>query len=301
MRSRSNRLLMLLIASALAACSTQSERGSTGTESQAPAAAPTPQPEYVPEREPVQYSDAPLPVTPAPQARQPVEEFPVTRYELPPEEEARPEPDLAAAEPAEEPEEEEEELLAEEDEPEEEPEVALVEPEAQQLVAEPVAAAPTPAPEPAVTQPRVAEEPVAQAQAPAAKPPAIQPVIVSFEAEPLFSFDKFNIRPDQRAKLDDLVAQLNGTEYESVSVTGHADRIGTDQYNRRLSERRANSVKAYLVRKGVPAAKIITAAMGESQPVTSNEDCKGKRGRALIACYQPDRRVEVTVTGKKMP
>jgi outer membrane protein OmpA-like peptidoglycan-associated protein len=130
--------------------------------------------------------------------------------------------------------------------------------------------------------------------------PVVQPVVVNFEAEPLFNFDRYNIRSDQRSKLDELVSQLKSTSYDVVVATGHADRIGTDAYNMKLSERRANSVKAYLVRKGIPAHKIRIEAYGESQPVTSEWDCQGKRGRALIVCYQPDRRVDVTVTAEKM-
>jgi OOP family OmpA-OmpF porin len=119
------------------------------------------------------------------------------------------------------------------------------------------------------------------------------------EADPLFNFDRANIRSDQRNKLDELVAELKGASYDSISVTGHADRIGSDRYNEQLSRRRADAVKAYLVRKGVPASKIEVSAMGESQPVTTEADCNGQRGRALISCYQPDRRVEVSVSGEK--
>lgn len=341
MRRRPNRLLMLLLASALTACSTQSERGSTGTESQAaapapPPPAPAPEPEYVPQREPVQYSDAPLPETPpAPTA---VEEFPITRYELPPEPEA---PVVTEAEPLEEEDDEflEEEPIAEEEMLDEEEEVAVEEP-TEELVAEApeeeeefleeeavaeeeleeeeemVAAAPEPQVE---EQERVvedlgpigdtgqtlsyAEETTTQrgtgASAPQEFPDEPTTVTVTFEADPLFNFDKYNIRTDQRSKLDEFVDQLNGTSYSNVSVVGHADRIGTDAYNQKLSERRANSVKAYLVRKGIPASKITIEFYGESQPVTSEADCQGRRGRELISCYQPDRRVEVNVTGEK--
>jgi outer membrane protein OmpA-like peptidoglycan-associated protein len=372
---------MLLLASALTACSTQSERGSTGTESQAaapapPPPAPAPEPEYVPQREPVQYSEAPLPETPPPPT--PVEEFPITQYELPPEEpeapvvaEAEPveeedefleeepiaeeemldeEEEVAAEEPAEElvaeavPEEEdeflEEEPVAEEEMlDEEEEEVALEEPapevvaeapeEEEEFPEEEVVAEEEPeeeeemvaaAPEPQVEEEEhvvedlgplgdtgqtlsYAEEKTAQrgtgASAPQEFPDEPTTVTVTFEADPLFNFDKYNIRSDQRSKLDELVDQLNGATYSNVSVAGHADRIGTDAYNLKLSERRANSVKAYLVRKGIPASKITIEFYGEGQPITSEADCQGKRGKDLISCYQPDRRVEVNVTGEK--
>ncbi len=348
MRRKPNRLLMLLIASALAACSTQSERGSTGTASQAeaaapppPAPAPAPPPEYVPEREAVQYSDAPLPKTPPPPpSPKPLEDFPITRYELPPEvgepvaveelvveeeEEEEPEEEIVAEEeapeeeeeaveeeapelvaeeaaPEEEEEEPEEEIVAEEEAPEEEEEVvARVEEAEEEHVVEDLG----PLGEKGETLSFAEEKTKPRGtgvSAPQEFPDeeATQPVVVEFEAEPLFSFDKFNIRSDQRGKLDELVARLNGTTYSSVTVAGHADRIGTEAYNQKLSERRANSVKAYLVRKGVPAGRIMIEAYGESQPVTSKEDCRGKRGKDIIACYQPDRRVEVRVTGEKV-
>ena len=123
-------------------------------------------------------------------------------------------------------------------------------------------------------------------------------VTVSFEAEPLFSFDKSVVRRDQRSKLDEFVAGLSGTQYDSVSVIGYADRIGTNEYNQKLSERRANAVKAYLVRQGIPAGKINAEGRGESEPVTGNT-CSGQRGSALIACLEPDRRVDVSVTATK--
>jgi len=124
------------------------------------------------------------------------------------------------------------------------------------------------------------------------------PVRVSFEAEPLFSFDKSGVRSDQRSKLDEFVASLKGTQYDSISVIGYADRIGTEEYNQKLSERRANAVKAYLVRQGVPAGKINAQGRGESEPVTG-DTCSGQRGKVLIACLEPDRRADVSVTATK--
>jgi outer membrane protein OmpA-like peptidoglycan-associated protein len=132
-----------------------------------------------------------------------------------------------------------------------------------------------------------ADEPVAKA-----------PVRVSFEAEPLFSFDKSVIRSDQRSKLDEFVASLKGTQYDSIEVVGYADRIGAEKYNLNLSQRRANAVKAYLVRQGIPARKINAEGRGESEPVTG-DTCSGQRGKALIACLEPDRRVDVSVTATK--
>jgi OOP family OmpA-OmpF porin len=129
--------------------------------------------------------------------------------------------------------------------------------------------------------------------------PVVLPITVTVEADALFDFDRSNVRSDARAKLDKLVDDLQGVKYEDILVVGHADRIGTVRYNQRLSERRANAVKNYLVSKGVPAGKIKTDARGELEPETTSEQCEGLRKGKLIACLQPDRRAEVTVTGQK--
>ena len=80
-------------------------------------------------------------------------------------------------------------------------------------------------------------------------------------------------------------------------MSGHTDRIGTDAYNQKLSERRADAVRDYLVSKGVPKAKIEALGLGEKQPVTGTS-CNQKNQKELIACLQPDRRVEVEVKGE---
>lgn len=180
------------------------------------------------------------------------------------------------------------------DEPEEEAdEPAEVGDEPAEVADEPVQVADRPA--------VVADKPAVVADKPAQvadKPVARAPVRVSFEAEPLFSFDKSVIRSDQRSKLDAFVASLEGTQYDSIDVIGHADHIGTAQYNLDLSLRRANAVKTYLVRQGVPTAKINAEGRGESEPVTAGT-CRAQRGKALIACLEPDRRVDVSVTATK--
>ncbi len=121
---------------------------------------------------------------------------------------------------------------------------------------------------------------------------------LSAEAEPLFSFDKASLRSDQQTKLDELVEGLSGTTVESISIVGHADKIGKTAYNQNLSERRAAAVKAYLVKKGIPSRKIQVEGRGESEPVTG-DTCSNTRGKALISCLQPDRRVEVKVEATK--
>lgn len=150
-------------------------------------------------------------------------------------------------------------------------------------------------------EPIVAEEEQAPETAIAEKEPTpvMLPVTVTLEAEPWFDFDRYAVRSDARDKLDKLVGDLQGVDYEQVVVVGHADRIGTPEYNQRLSERRAESVKRYLVGQGMEADKISTEGRGEFEPSLDPAVCQGMRKQKLIDCLQPDRRVEVTVTGSK--
>ena len=98
-----------------------------------------------------------------------------------------------------------------------------------------------------------------------------------------------------------LAADLRGALYDAVRVTGHTDRIGSNAYNLKLSARRADAVSAYLVQTaGIPAGKISARGVNGANPVTRPGDCKGNKATpALIACLQPDRRVEVEVTGSR--
>jgi OOP family OmpA-OmpF porin len=145
---------------------------------------------------------------------------------------------------------------------------------------------------------QVEPEQVAQQEEPK---PVVLPVTITLEAEPWFDFDRSVVRSDARAKLDELLDGLNQVEYDSILVVGHADRIGTKAYNQALSERRANSVRSYLAGKGVPADRIKTEGRGEFEPSADPNACTGMRKQKLIDCLQPDRRVEVTVTGQRMP
>lgn len=97
--------------------------------------------------------------------------------------------------------------------------------------------------------------------------------------------------------LDDLVRQLKSASYDVVLVTGHTDRLGSVHYNQKLSLRRAAAVKDYLLHQDIAAARIHATGMGESRPVTQAGDCKGATGSKLIACLQPDRRVDVEMQG----
>ena len=109
------------------------------------------------------------------------------------------------------------------------------------------------------------------------------------------------VRPEGRAALDKFAQELKGPEFDVITVEGHTDRLGSTAYNQRLSTQRAEAVKAYLVTSGgVAAPKVAAVGKGEAAPVTKPEDCKGsKPNPKLIACLQPDRRVEVEVVGTR--
>lgn len=158
------------------------------------------------------------------------------------------------------------------------------------------AEAPAPAPAPAAA-PVPAPAP-APAPAPTPKPAAEK---VTLAADALFDFDKSVLRPEGKAKLDDVVAKMSEIKLEVIIAVGHADRFGTAAYNQKLSERRAAAVKDYLVAKGVEANRVYTEGKGSTQPVTSAEACKGAKSKKVIECLQPDRRVEVEIIGTKQP
>ena len=139
---------------------------------------------------------------------------------------------------------------------------------------------------PAVTPP---PPPVKPGPKPAAKPKPVAEK-VTLAADVLFDFDKAVLKPEGKAKLDDLANKIRGINLEVVIAIGHTDSIGSDAYNQKLSVRRAESVKSYLVSKGVEPNRIYTEGKGEKQPVASN---KSKDGRAK------NRRVELEVIGTK--
>ncbi len=160
--------------------------------------------------------------------------------------------------------------------------------------------APRPAPAPVYQAPAAAPAPAVVAPpAPVAVAPT--PRRVSFSADSLFSFDASSIRPEGKAALDTFARQLNDTRFDVITVEGHTDRLGARAYNQRLSQKRAESVKAYLVSAGgLSPAKISTVGKGSSEPVTKPGDCVGSKGTdKLVACLQPDRRVEVEVDGTR--
>ncbi len=122
---------------------------------------------------------------------------------------------------------------------------------------------------------------------------------MSFSADSLFDFDKAAVKASGKHELDTFAADLQGSNFKVITVTGHTDRIGGHAYNLDLSARRAEAVKRYLVEAhGIPTSKITTAGVDGAEPVTQPGDCVGtKRTQQLIDCLQPDRRVEVEVTG----
>jgi OmpA-OmpF porin, OOP family len=126
-------------------------------------------------------------------------------------------------------------------------------------------------------------------------PPAITSQKITYQADALFDFDKAILKPAGKEKLDDLAGKIEALNLEVVVATGYTDRIGSNAYNDRLSLRRAQAVKAYLVSKGVPADRVYTEGKGKRDPVTTG--CNQKNRKALIACLAPDRRVEVEVVG----
>ena len=131
--------------------------------------------------------------------------------------------------------------------------------------------------------------------------PLAVPRKVSFAADSLFDFDKSVVKPDGKLALDKFANELKGTQYDAVKVTGHTDRLGSHAYNLKLSQRRAQAVSNYLVESdGIPTGKISATGVDGANPVTKPGDCVGSKPTAkLIACLQPDRRVEAEVTGTR--
>ncbi|MEO8298956.1 MAG: OmpA family protein [Burkholderiales bacterium] len=162
-----------------------------------------------------------------------------------------------------------------------------------------VAPAPAPEPAPVVQAPPPVVVAAAAAAAPVAPPPERQRV--SFSAESLFTFNQSVVAPAGKTALDAFAKQVAGTRFDTINVEGHTDRIGSPAYNQALSLRRAEAVKAYLVTDGkFDPSKVVAVGKGESEPVTKPGDCKGKQASPkLIACLQPDRRVDIEVVGTR--
>lgn len=130
------------------------------------------------------------------------------------------------------------------------------------------------------------------APAPAAAPaaPVAAASKVTYAADAFFDFDKAVVKPAGKAKLDDLVSKVQGINLEVIIAVGHTDSVGSDAYNQKLSVRRAEAVKAYLVSKGIEKNRIYTEGKGEKQPVASNKTTEGR---------SKNRRVEIEVVGTR--
>ncbi|QXZ10436.1 OmpA family protein [Comamonas sp. Y33R10-2] len=138
----------------------------------------------------------------------------------------------------------------------------------------------------------------AQVAAPAA-PAAVAPVApapaaiaskVTYSADAFFDFDKSVLKPAGKTKLDDLTGKIKGVNLEVIIAVGHTDSVGSDAYNQKLSVRRAEAVKAYLVSKGIEKSRVYTEGKGEKQPVADNKTAAGRA---------QNRRVEIEVVGTK--
>jgi OOP family OmpA-OmpF porin len=154
-------------------------------------------------------------------------------------------------------------------------------------------------------QPEPMEEPRVLAPEPIAAPPPPPPpapVIkaTTLAADTLFALNSFQLRPTAKAKLDEFAAELDQFDYQRIHITGHTDPTGTAQLNERLSRQRAEAVKRYLVTKGLPAGKIIAEGLGSSMPMVTDKDCSKLPRGQMVACFQPDRRVDIEVTGVTM-
>ena len=166
----------------------------------------------------------------------------------------------------------------------------------------PMVMAATPAPMPMPLPAPVAAAAPAPMPAPVMAVPAPAPVRrVTYNAESLFGFDTAVVQPSGRVALDSFSAELAGTSYADIQVEGHTDRLGSTAYNQTLSQQRADAVKAYLVNQGkLDPAKVQAVGKGEGTPATQAGACPGQhQTAALIACLQPDRRVEIAVSGTR--
>lgn len=138
--------------------------------------------------------------------------------------------------------------------------------------------------------------PAPMAVAPPAAAPAVVPVAppaatkVTYAADAFFDFDKSVIKPAGKEKLNDLIGKIKDINLEVIIAVGHTDSVGSDSYNQKLSVRRSEAVKAYLVSKGIEKNRVYTEGKGEKQPVADNKTAEGRA---------KNRRVEIEVVGTR--
>ena len=153
----------------------------------------------------------------------------------------------------------------------------------------PAAPAAPAAPRAATPAPAAAPAAVAPAPAPAAPAPTVA-TKVTFAADAFFDFNKSVVKPEGKAKLDDLVGKIKDISLEVIIAVGHTDSVGGDAYNQKLSVKRSEAVKAYLVSKGIEKNRVYTEGKGEKQPVADNKTAEGRA---------KNRRVEIEVVGTR--
>ena len=148
--------------------------------------------------------------------------------------------------------------------------------------------------------PKAEPAPAPKAAEPVAPPPVVKPPVVvppkpvsekvTYAADAFFDFDKAVLKPEAKAKLDDLYGKTNGVNLEVIIAVGHTDSVGSDAYNQKLSVARAEAVKAYLVSKGAEKNRVYTEGKGEKSPVADNKTAEGRA---------KNRRVEIEVVGTR--
>ncbi len=167
-------------------------------------------------------------------------------------------------------------------------------------VSRPAPAAPPEPPAEVAPAPPPQPEVAAVAPPPPPKPAPLKPVPLTLGAAELFAFDRTTLTPAGRAKLEKEVVDRVRQDYSDlrvININGHTDRLGGVQYNQRLSERRAEAVRNYLVSRGFDGSKIETYGYGKTMPVKSCPDQKSRK--ALIECLTPNRRVEIEIQGTR--
>jgi OOP family OmpA-OmpF porin len=162
----------------------------------------------------------------------------------------------------------------------------------------------------AVPRASVPPAPIAKAPEPApvaavavVTPPPVVIEKITLSTDVLFAFNKADLLPGGQQRLDELAKSAQGANVDQVVLVGHADRIGSEEYNQDLSEKRAQAVADYLAQKGVDSSRLQVEGRGKSEPITGNECAKmgaeSNKNQKLIACLQPDRRVDAELLGSR--